>query len=220
MVRRAALIGAMLIAFVSVSQGAGATTISAPSVTANVGDTFTIPISIRGAAGLTSFQFDLAFNSSIIQLIAFSDVDSTLGGLDGGTDFQAAATAGGGFLTGLTGFSLGSPTDALSGIADSISGLVSGSGLAPSGSLLLVEFQALAPGLSPLTLSNANIIDNGVQLFAPTDFSIQNGQVCVRPSACIATPPAAVPEPATLLLVGGGLAIAVRRRKTSRHIQS
>jgi hypothetical protein len=168
---------------------------------------------------VTSFQFDLAFDPSIIELLAFSDVDSTLGGLDGGTDFQAAATAGGGFLTGLTGFPLGSPTDVLSGVADSMD-LVT-TGLTPGGSLLLVEFQALAPGISPLTLSNAFLTDNGIALSSASgDFSLQNGQVCVLPSSCILTPPTGVPEPTTLLLVGSGLTLAVRRRRTSRRIQS
>ncbi len=69
--------------------------LTAGSDTVHVGDVFTIPISIADVAGLTSFQFDLAFNPAIITALSFSDI---------GTDFEAAATAGGGFLTGITGF--------------------------------------------------------------------------------------------------------------------
>jgi len=45
------------------------------SETVNVGDVFTIPISIADTDGLTSFQFDLAFNPSIIAALNFTDVD-------------------------------------------------------------------------------------------------------------------------------------------------
>ena len=41
--------------------------ISAPFVTEGVGDTFTIPISISDAVDLTFWQFDLAFNPTIVQ---------------------------------------------------------------------------------------------------------------------------------------------------------
>ena len=45
-------------------------TISAPFVTVNVGDTFTIPISITGAVDLQFFQFDLSFTATIVQVTA------------------------------------------------------------------------------------------------------------------------------------------------------
>jgi hypothetical protein len=189
---------------------ASSITLSAPFVTHSVGDTFVIPISISDTLtlGLTSFQFDLAFNPTIVEELSFTDT---------GTDFETAATSGGGFLTGLTGFPLGSPTNVLSGVADSISGLISGNGLTPGGSLVLVEFKALAPGVSPLTLSNAFLTDNGVPLSSVNgDFTLQDGQICVLPTDC-ASPPSPVPEPMTVVLLASGLALAAGRRAVKRR---
>jgi hypothetical protein len=70
--------------------------ITAGSATANAGDTFTVAISVADASDLRAFQFDLSYDSSILSLLSFTDA---------GTDFEAAATAGGGSLTGVTGFS-------------------------------------------------------------------------------------------------------------------
>jgi cohesin domain-containing protein/PEP-CTERM motif-containing protein len=167
-----------------------AAVLTAGSDTVHVGDVFAIPISVANVAGLTSFQFDLAFNPAVIKALSLTDT---------GTDFETAATAGGGALTGITGF-IDNATGLLSGAADSISGLVTGNGLTPGGALVDIQFQALAVGISPLTLSNAFLTDNGVPLSSANgDFLLQNGQVTV-------IGPAAVPEPDTLLLLG--LAIA------------
>lgn len=160
--------------------------LTAGSDTVHVGDVFTIPISVTNVAGLTSFQFDLAFNPAIIRELSFTDV---------GTDFDAAATAGGGSLTGITGF-VDNATGLLSGIADSISG--PGTGLAPSGVIVDIEFQALAVGISSLTLSNAFLTDNGASLSSDSgDFVLQNGEVIGA---------VAVPEPRPVLLLGLALA--------------
>jgi hypothetical protein len=128
--------------------------LTAGSDTVHVGDVFDIPISITNVVGLTSFQFDLAFNPMIITALGFTDT---------GTDFETAATAGGGFLTGITGF-IDNTTGLLSGIADSTSGLITGNGLTPGGTLVDIQFQALAAGISPLALSNAFLTDNGAPL--------------------------------------------------------
>ena len=95
--------------------------LTAGSDTVHVGDVFAIPISIANTAGLTSFQFDLAFDPTIITALSFTD---------SGTDFDLAASSGGGFLTGITGF-IDNTTGLLSGIAGSISGLITGTGLSP-----------------------------------------------------------------------------------------
>ncbi len=170
--------------------------LTAGSDTVHVGDVFAIPISIANTAGLTSFQFDLAFDPTIITALSFTD---------SGTDFDLAASSGGGFLTGITGF-IDDTTGLLSGIADSISGLITGTGLTPGGVLVDIDFQALALGISPLALSNAFLTDNGVPLSSANgDFSLQNGQMTV-----------VAPEPGSLILLGSALgSLAMLRRRRS-----
>ena len=181
--------------------------LTAGSDTVSVGDVFTIPISIANVQGLTSFQFDLAFDPTIAEALSFTD---------SATDFATAASTGGGFLTGITGFIDNTDGD-LFGVADSISGLITGGGLTPGGVLVDIDFQALAPGISPLTLSNAFLTDNGVPLSSANgDFTLQNGQVTVLGSAV-------VPEPGSLTLLGsalGGLALLRRRPGSGTKLRS
>lgn len=186
------------------STAAPVSVLTAGSDTVQVGDVFVIPISVMNVAGLTSFQFDLAFNPAIIKALSFTDI---------GTDFDTAATAGGGSLTGITGF-IDNTTGLLSGVADSISGLITGNGLTPGGILVDIDFQALAGGISPLILSNAFLTDSGVPLSSANgDFLLQNGQVT-------AIGPAAVPEPGRLLLLSLAFAFGfwVHRRQTMKPV--
>lgn len=188
------------------SKAAIKTTLTAGLNTVHVGDVFTIPISIADVAGLTSFQFDLAFGPTIITALGFTDA---------GTDFNAAAVAGGGFLTGITGF-VDNTSGIWSGVADSIGGLISGNGLTPDGVLVHIQFQALAIGVSPLTLSNAFLTDNGVPLASDNgDFLLQDGQVTV-------IGPATVPEPGTLALFAAALVAfgTLRLRRRTRPVDA
>jgi Cohesin domain len=151
-----------------------APTLTAGSATTSVGDVFTVPISIANAQGLTSFQFDLDFNPSVIQAVSFTDI---------GTDFAKAATAGGGFLTGITGFT-NNTTGVLSGIADSMSGLTTGPGLTPSGVLVDITFKAVTVGNTTLAFNNAFLTDGEVPLNG--NFTLVNGSVKVlEPSSLI-----------------------------------
>ncbi len=165
----------------------GVTTISAPFVTVGVGDTFSIPISITDAVDLTSWQFDLAFDPTIVT--ANSVTEGTFMSAFGATLFIPGVIDNG---TGL-----------ISLVADSFIDLPPN----PSGSGVLADigFTALATGVSPLTFSNVflNLSDQG--------FDIGNGQITVTGT------PQPIPEPATLMLLGGGLALLSGKRLAKRR---
>ena len=131
--------------------------ISAPFVTVGVGDTFTIPVLITGATDLTSWQFDLAFDPTLVRansvtegpFLSSSGTQSTLfvpGFIDNG----------GGHILGVT--------DLFTDISPPPSG---------GGVLANIEFTALAPGVSPLTFSKVFLNLSG------QGFSTVNGQITV-----------------------------------------
>ena len=78
-----------------------------------------------------------------------------------------------------------------------------------SGILANIEFEALAAGVSPLTLSNVflNLLDSG--------FSVTNGSVCVNggTNTCGGGNQMPVPGTLTLLALGFGV-LGLRRRFT------
>ena len=134
--------------------------ISAPFVTVGVGDTFTIPVSITGATDLTSWQFDLAFDPTLV---------------------RANSVTEGPFMLSF-GTTLSPPTSFNPGVIDNTAGLISlvtdsFIDLQPnpsgSGVLVNIEFTALAPGVSPLTFSNVFLNLSG------QGFSTVNGHITV-----------------------------------------
>jgi hypothetical protein len=127
-------------------------------VAVSVGDTLEVSILVSGALDLRSFQFDLSYDETKLQLLAFSDA---------GTAFEQAAVAAGGSLLGITGFEL---PGLLSGAADSMVGVFDG--MAGAGNLATIEFRALSAGVSSLTLSNVFL--DGVELASD---AIVNGRV-------------------------------------------
>jgi hypothetical protein len=154
-----------------------------------VGDTVTIPILITGTTDVTSWQFDLNYDSSIV---------------------DATSVAEGSFMSsfGLTSFTPGFLLPGVvSGVADFYVDLLPD----PSGDGVLADitFLARAPGVSPLTFSNVFLNLSGL------GFTTQDGQICVEPAACTTTSP--VPEPMTLTLLASGLALAAGRKAVKRQ---
>jgi hypothetical protein len=159
--------------------------VSVGSTTVGVGDTFTIPVSITDAVDLTSFQFDLPFGASILQVTATGVTENAF-------------------------FTQGDITVFIPGFVDNTTGQILGvfdalifqSPVNGSGVLANIEFEAVNGGISPLILSNVflNFDDSG--------FLVTNGQVCVNPpGGTTCPPPGQVPEPGTLALLAAGLAV-------------
>jgi hypothetical protein len=163
------------------------------SATVNELDTFTIPVSITDAADLNAWQFDLAFDPTILQVTATGVTESAF-------------------------FTQGDITVFVPGVVDNTRGQILGASdaliLQPavngSGVLANIEFTAIAPGVSSLALSNVflNQLNSG--------FTVTNGSVCVNAptSPTCQSPP--LPEPNTLALLAIGLSAFGARSRAAR----
>lgn len=131
---------------------ASALGISAPFVTATVGQVVTIPVVVTDASGIAYFQFDLDYAP---QIVAADPAGATAGTMLPGDWFfssPGAVDVSGGRILGVSSF---------------------GSAVDGSGTIAYVRFRALRTGVSPLKLSNVflNLEDQGVQ--------IEDGQITV-----------------------------------------
>jgi hypothetical protein len=195
-----------------VSSPALATSVSIQPAASSVtqGNTFFVDIAITGAADLVSFQFDLAFDPSILSANDPVLEGSFLSDVGGTT-----------FFPGFVDNALGT----ISFVANALSG--NDPGATGNGVLARVSFNAIGTGSSALSLTlgpfgslirDANgdlVVDDDPDspffgLFAVAfDDQIPSENGAVR----VAAPSGAeVPEPSTLVLIGSGLAAVVRRR--------
>ena len=119
-----------------------AATISVQPASSDFSNTTTLMIDITGVSNLFAFQFDVGFDPPIV---------SAIGVTEGSFLPTGGSTL---FIPG----TIDNVTGVISNTADALTGLVPG--VSGSGTLAKVQFQALAPGTSAITLSNVILLDS------------------------------------------------------------
>src|ERR1022692_4738817 len=165
--------------------------ISAGSTDVLVDQIFNLPVSIADASDVYAFQFDLAFDPTILQLLSISE----------GSFLPSAGST----------FFIPGAIDNIGGNAISNADTLVGdiSGASGDGDLVDFTFQAISPGASPLALSNGILLDSGF-----------NDIPVTLPSAVV-NGMSLNPEPAGLSWIGclavTGMLLAKRWRRAGRR---
>jgi hypothetical protein len=153
--------------------------------TVSPGDLLTLEIDIADVSDLFAFQFDVAFDPTVL----------VSGDVTEGAFLPAGGTTL--FIPGAVDNVAGSIT----GTANALFGLA---GVNGSGPLAQIALNALAVGTSPITLSNVILVDSSLN---DIPFTLASGTVEVHATS-------SVPEPATLMLVStAGLTLLLRRKR-------
>jgi uncharacterized protein (TIGR03437 family) len=127
-----------------------------------VGGTFSVDISVAGIADLYAFQFDFAFDPKVLSVVSVTESTFLPGG--GPTIFIPGSIDN-------TGGTVAANADTLIGAIGGVTG---------SGALAHIQFTALAPGTSALSLQNLIVLNSKL---SDITVSSQNGYVTIVPTA-------------------------------------
>ena len=177
----------VLLFALAINSPAAVISISPASQSVALGNQAVLDVAITGAVDLYAFQFDIAFDPSLLAALLVT---------------QGTLLAGsGGFVPG----TIDNLAGTVSFTADTLSGFVPG--ISGDGTLGQLLFSTLAAGVSPITLSNVVLLDSNL-LDIP--FTLEDGSVTVTANA-------AVPETASWVLWGTAAAAVwmVRRLRSA-----
>ena len=160
----------------------------------SVGQTFDVSVDVSGVTDLYALQFDLAYDPTILSAINVSEGPFLPTG--GSTIFVPGT--------------IDNVAGAVTATADTLVGAIPG--VTGDGVLATFEFQAIATGSSPISLSGVTLLDSN---FANIDFTSADGGVTVSGVS-------SVPEPklTSMLLIAAfvvGFTFANRRSSTQRR---
>lgn len=172
------------------ADGGAVVSVEPTSSTISSGGTATLDVDISGVSDLYGYQFDVLFGAATV-----SATSETEGGFlaGGGTTFFIPGTIDN------VGGSITSTGDTLIGAISGVDG---------SGTLAMLTFTGLAPGMTSIDLENVILLDSN---FNPIDFTTQDASLTVQGGVVPA------PEPSVLPLLGMGLIalVGLARRKVA-----
>lgn len=181
-------LGAALLSMACVQAWATTLSVTAPGTT-TPGSTISVAVNVADVAGLAGYQFSLNYNQDVLHFTGYS-AGGFLGS-GGATTDEFYVSDDPGSISYVIGTIFGD---------DTVSG---------SGALAYFTFETLGAGVSALTLSDVLLLDSNINDIAAT---------VIGASVTVETPPTGdVPEPASWMLVGAGLAAAgaLRKRRTA-----
>jgi len=182
--------------FVAATPGYAAVISVQPSpLNVSVGQSFSINVDISNVSDLSNFSFDVGFDPTIVSLVSAAEGGFLQSG--GTTSFGSSPYYKSG-SSGLTAYAIF--------IDDVLT--TGGPGVSGAGTLATINFNALAIGNTPITISNESLIDPGLDTIPA---SIQNGNISVQPVN--------VPEPPSTLYTALSFILAILLAKGMKRVR-